>query len=129
MEVFTPKREQTLLGIEWTFAQDALFASPGAKRIKKLQQSIQQFFDGNRMSAQSALCLQRSCALLAPGCSTMSVVPLSASLVSPAPRQPGPDSPGETGVTSVVSLVAYTQTESVCYELSRKVESRGAAIC
>ena len=52
-----PQCEQTLLGIEWTFCRDTVFASPSANRIHKLRQTIYQYLDAGRMSAAECAAL------------------------------------------------------------------------
>ncbi|CAE7040700.1 ftsH [Symbiodinium sp. CCMP2592] len=46
-----PRFAQTLLGIEWTLTAEAIFASPGARRVAKLVETIADFLASGRMSA------------------------------------------------------------------------------
>ncbi|CAE7632255.1 unnamed protein product [Symbiodinium sp. CCMP2592] len=46
-----PRFAQTLLGIEWTLTAEAIFASPGARRVTKLVETITDFLTSGRMSA------------------------------------------------------------------------------
>ncbi|CAE7810853.1 unnamed protein product, partial [Symbiodinium necroappetens] len=52
-----PDRQQTLLGIEWSFQNQALFASPGEARIAKLSQTIRDYLQSDRMSASECAAL------------------------------------------------------------------------
>ncbi|CAE7265094.1 DNMT3A [Symbiodinium sp. CCMP2592] len=46
-----PRFAQTLLGIEWTLTAEAILASPGARRVEKLVQTINEFLSRGRISA------------------------------------------------------------------------------
>ena len=46
-----PAFARTLLGIEWFITLDAIFASPGSRRVSKLVEVIESYLTSGRMSA------------------------------------------------------------------------------